>query len=169
MAALLPEGAIVCDEAITAMASCYGHTSGAPPHDYLQNTGGSIGMGIPVATGAAVACPGRKVVSMQADGSAMYTIQALWTQAREQLDVLTIVFANRTYAILQHEMRGVGVAELGENSRRMLNIDHPTLDFVRMAQGMGVEAARAGTVAELVSLARSALNRRGPFLIEATL
>ena len=165
----LPEGAIVCDEALTAMGFLYTHTTASAPHDYLQNTGGAIGIGIPLAVGAAIACPGRKVVTVQADGSGMYTLQGLWTQARERLDVLTIVLANRSYAILNHEMRGVGVTKLGENSLRMLNLDDPTLDFVRLAQGMGVDAARAITVAELADLVKSALRRPGPFLIEAVL
>ena len=166
---LVPEGAIVVDEALTAMQFVFSSTIGAAPHEYLQNTGGALGIGIPLAIGAAVACPARKVVTLQADGSGMYTIQGLWTQARERLNILTIVLANRSYAILHHEMRGVGVTELGENSRRMLNLDDPTLDFVRLAQGMGVEAARATNVAELADLMRAALVRPGPFLIEAVL
>ncbi len=111
----------------------------------MMGTGGSIGGGIPMATGAAIACPDRKVINLEADGSGMYTVQGLWTQARENLDVVTIVFANRTYAILHGEMRNVGVNAIGENARRMLDLDHPALDWVSLAKGMGVEAARADT------------------------
>ena len=169
VAALLPEDAIVCDESITASGHVFAHTAGCPPHDYLQITGGAIGIGIPMAAGAAVACPDRKVVATQADGSAMSTIQGLWTQARENLDIVTVVFSNRTYAILNGEMRGVGVNEVGLNARRMLNLDDPALDFVSIARGMGVEAARADTADELVKLLDGAMRRRGPFLIEAVL
>jgi len=167
VAQLLPQGAIICDEAVTAGGFLYLHTAASAAHDYLQNTGGAIGNGIPMAVGAAIACADRKVICVQADGSGMYTIQGLWTQARERLDVLTIVLANRAYAILQWEMRELGVRELGENARRMLNLDDPTLDFVLLAQGMGVEAARAKTVEDFLRLMRFALARRGPFLIEA--
>ena len=141
----------------------------AAPHDYMMGTGGSIGGGIPMATGAAIACPGRKVINLEADGSGMYTVQGLWTQARENLDVVTIVFSNRTYAILHGEMRNVGVGAIGENARRMLDLDHPSLDWVSLAKGMGVEAARADTCERFDALLDSALSRRGPFLIEAVL
>lgn len=169
VASLLPDHAIVCDEALTAMAHLNARTAGAATHDYLQVTGGAIGIGIPLAIGAALACPDRKVVTMQADGSGMYSIQGLWTQARERLDILTIVLANRSYAILHHEMRGVGVTQLGDNARRMLNLDDPTLDFVSLARGMGVEAVRAQSNEELVRAVDAAMRRRGPFLIEAVL
>ncbi|MHB2168544.1 acetolactate synthase large subunit [Alsobacter sp. R-9] len=165
--ALLPEGAILVDESITASGHVFAATRAAPQHDYLQITGGSIGIGIPLAAGAAVACPERKVVAVQADGSAMYTIQGLWTQARENLDIVTVIVANRTYAILNGEMRGVGVNEVGVNARRMLNLDDPVLDFVGIARGLGVEAARATTAEDLADLLRGAMGRRGPFLIEA--
>ena len=141
----------------------------APPHDYLQLTGGAIGIGIPLAVGAAVACPDRKVIGLQADGSGMYTVQGLWTQARENLDVVTIVFANRSYAILQGEMRNVGVNEFGAQRQRMLKLDEPALDWVAMAKGMGVEAGRATTVEEFLRIFEGALGRRGPFLIEAVI
>ncbi|HUX74275.1 MAG TPA: acetolactate synthase large subunit [Steroidobacteraceae bacterium] len=169
VAQLLPEGAIVCDEAVTAGGFLFAHSAASAAHDYLQNAGGAIGNGIPMAVGAAVACADRKVISVQADGSGMYTIQGLWTQARERLDVLTIVLANRAYAILQREMRELGVRELGENARRMLNLGDPDLDFVLLAQGMGVDAARARSVEDFLRLMRFALARRGPFLIEAVL
>jgi acetolactate synthase-1/2/3 large subunit len=167
--ALLPENAIVCDESVTSGRMFYSQTHAAPPHDYLQLTGGAIGIGVPLAAGAAVACPDRKVIGLQADGSAMYTIQGLWTQARENLDVITVIFANRTYAILHHEMRNVGVNHFGRNAARMLNLDEPALDFVQMARSMGVEAERASTSEEFARAMRAALSRKGPFLIEAVI
>jgi acetolactate synthase I/II/III large subunit len=135
----------------------------------MLTTGGAIGIGIPAAIGAAIACPHRKVIGLQADGSGMYTVQGLWTQARENLDIVTIVFSNRTYAILHAEMRNVGVNEFGRNARRILNIDEPALDWVMMARGMGVEAGRAETCEDFTRLLEGALGRRGPFLIEAVL
>jgi acetolactate synthase-1/2/3 large subunit len=167
VARLLPENAIICDESVTSGRRFFGLSQHAAPHDYLQLTGGAIGIGIPLAAGAAVACPDRKVIGLQADGSGMYTVQGLWTQARENLDVVTIVFSNRAYAILQGEMRNVGVNRFGRNAQRMLSIDEPALDWVAMARGMGVEAGRAATVEEFVKLFEGALSRRGPFLIEA--
>ncbi|TJW83667.1 MAG: acetolactate synthase large subunit, partial [Mesorhizobium sp.] len=163
----LPENAIVCDEAVTSARRYFALSAFAAPHDYMMGTGGSIGGGIPMATGAAIACPGRKVINLEADGSGMYTVQGLWTQARERLDVVTIVFSNRTYAILHGEMRNVGVNAIGENARRMLDLDQPALDWVSLANGMGVEAARADTCERFEALLDSALSRPGPFLIEA--
>ncbi|MEW6630961.1 MAG: acetolactate synthase large subunit [Pseudomonadota bacterium] len=165
----LPENAIVCDEAVTSARRYFALSAFAAPHDYMMGTGGSIGGGMPMATGAAIACPDRKVVNLEADGSGMYTVQALWTQAREKLDVVTIVFSNRTYAILHGEMRNVGVNVIGENARRMLDLDQPALDWVSLAKGMGVEAARADTCERFDALLESALSRPGPFLIEAAI
>ncbi len=167
LAAAIPENAIVCDEMISSGRQFFGISEQSAPHDFLALTGGAIGGGIPMATGAAIACPDRKVLSLQADGSGMYTLQGLWTQARENLDVLTVVFANAKYAILQGEMRAVGVNDFGVNARRMLTLDEPVLDWTLMARGMGVEAARAETMEDFNSLFDSALRRRGPFLIEA--
>jgi acetolactate synthase I/II/III large subunit len=167
VARLLPENCIVCDESVSSGRMFYRLSQDAPPHDYLQLTGGSIGIGIPLAVGAAVACPDRKVIGMQADGSGMYTVQGLWTQARENLDVVTVIFANRTYAILHGEMRNVGVNDFGHNAKRMLNLDEPALDWVLMARGMGVEAVRVSTAEEFIKSFRSAMSRKGPFLIEA--
>ncbi len=167
LAHLMPENAIVCDESVTSGRDFFRSTHGAAPHDFLQLTGGSIGEGIPMATGAAVACPDRKVIGLQADGSGMYTVQGLWTQARERLDVVTIVFANRLYKILHGELQNVGAGTPGENARRMLDLDDPALDWVRIASGMGVEAARADTAEAFFDLLRSAMSRKGPFLIEA--
>ena len=128
--ALLPEGAIVADEAQTGGLWAAGATAGAPRHDWLTLTGGAIGMGMPLATGAAVACPDRPVINLEADGSAMYTLQSLWTQAREGLDVTTIIFSNRSYAILNLELSRVGVAEPGPKALSMLDLTGPDLDFV---------------------------------------
>lgn len=168
-AALLPEGAIVSDESITSGRAFFRDSLQGPAHDYMQLTGGAIGIGLPIATGAAIACPDRRVVSLQADGSAMYTIQSLWTQAREELDVTTIIFSNRAYAILEQEMVNVGITHYGDNARRMLRFDQPALDWVSLARGHGVEAARAETGEVLADLLRASLRRKGPFLIEAVI
>jgi acetolactate synthase-1/2/3 large subunit len=167
LGALLPEGAIVSDEANTSGLTAPGHTAGALPHDWLCLTGGAIGQGLPVATGAAVACPDRKVVNLQADGSALYTLQALWTQAREGLDVVTILFNNRSYAILNMELNRVGAASVGPKARSLLDLSEPDLDFVALARGMGVPAHRATTATELSDLLARALVEPGPALIEA--
>lgn len=168
--ALLPEGAIVVDEANTAGLWLADATAGAPPHDWLTLTGGAIGQGLPAATGAAVACPGRRVLCLEADGSAMYTLQALWTQAREGLDVTTIVLNNRSYAILQWELARVGSTEPpGPAARRLLELTPPDLDFVALARGMGVQAATATTAEELADLLARAIRTPGPSLIDAIL
>ncbi|HEX5366553.1 MAG TPA: acetolactate synthase large subunit [Acidimicrobiales bacterium] len=166
VAALLPEGAIVSDEGNTSGLFTAGLTAGAPPHDWLCLTGGAIGQGLPVATGAAVACPDRRVVSLEADGSALYTIQALWTQAREQLDVVTILLNNRSYAVLNMELDRVGAGAPGSRARDMLDLSRPDLDFVAVSQGLGVPASRARTADELVGQLRRALAEDGPRLIE---
>ncbi|MGP9811019.1 acetolactate synthase large subunit [Rhodopseudomonas sp. NSM] len=162
----LPEQAIVCDEALTS-SGFFDYSYDAPPHDYLQITGGAIGIGIPMAAGAAVACPDRKVINLQADGSGMYTVQGLWTHARENLDVLTIVFSNRSYATLWGEMSKVGAQTPGRNAQRMLQLDQPELDWTKIAQGLGVDASRATTASEFERALDAALGRRGPCLIEA--
>ncbi|QYK42184.1 MAG: acetolactate synthase large subunit [Paracoccaceae bacterium] len=163
----MPVDAIICDESVTSGRDFFRHTYGAEPHDFLQLTGGAIGLGIPLATGAAVACPDRKVVTLQADGSGMYTLQGLWTQARERLDVLTIIFSNRRYQILLGELKNVGAGTPGRNASRMLNLDSPALDWVSLAAGMGVEAVRTDTAQGFADLLRTAVGRKGPFLIEA--
>jgi acetolactate synthase-1/2/3 large subunit len=169
LGALLPEGAIVADESVTTGRGFFKQTAGAPPHDWLNNMGGSIGLGMPLATGAAVACPDRKVLCLEGDGSGMYTLQSLWTQARENLDVTTVVFANRTYAILHHELSGVGAGTPGKKAADMLDIGRPDLDWVALARGMGVEASRATTADEFNRELAAALSHRGPRLIEAVL
>jgi acetolactate synthase-1/2/3 large subunit len=165
----LPEGAIVVDEAITAGLGLAAGTAGAAAHDWLGITGGAIGQGLPVATGAAVAAPGRRVVCVEADGSAMYTIQALWTQARESLDVTTIVISNRAYAILQIEMHRMLAEPPGPTAASLLGLGRPSLDMVALAKGLGVPAVSAATVAELDASLRRSLAEPGPFLIEAVL
>jgi acetolactate synthase I/II/III large subunit len=167
--ALLPENAIVADEAIGSGRGMHPYTLGAQPHDWLQICGGAIGLGLPMATGAAVACPDRKVIGLQADGSAMYTLQALWTQAREGLDVTTVLFANRAYASLKHELFNVGARNPGRKALDMLEIGRPDLDFVSLARGMGVEAGRATTNAEFIRELRAGLASEGPYLIEAVI
>ncbi len=167
IAALLPDNAIVVDESISAGRNFFPASQGAKAHDYLQLTGGSIGAGLPLSVGAAIACPDRKVINMEGDGSSMYTIQALWTQARERLDVVTVIFANRGYQILKAELVGVGAKEWGARAESMLSIADPDISWVKMAQGMGVEAAAASTCEELAKLLKHAVERPGPFLIEA--
>jgi len=169
LAALLPESAIVSDEMISVSASILTHLEFAAPHVQLPITGGAIGQGLPVAVGAAVACPDRKVVALQADGSAMYSLQALWTMARENLDVAVVIFSNRRYRILDIEMRRTAAPPIGSRADAMLDLRRPDLDFVSLAQGMGVPAARAATVEEFTSQFRAAMSERGPRLIEAVL
>lgn len=165
--ALLPEGAIVSDEGNTSGLFAPGATAGAPPHDWLCLTGGAIGQGLPVATGAAIACPDRRVVSLQADGSALYTIQSLWTQARESLDVVTIIYNNRSYAVLNMELARVGAEGGGPKAQDLLDLSRPDIDFVALSQGLGVPATRATTADELSDQLRRALAESGPSLIEA--
>jgi acetolactate synthase-1/2/3 large subunit len=159
----------VMDEALTSGYFLPGATVGAPAHDWLTLTGGAIGQGLPAATGAAVACPDRPVIALQADGSAMYTIQALWTQAREQLDVTTVICDNSAYAILAGELENVGAASGGERAGKLLDLGGPSLDFVALATGMGVPATRATTADELAGQFRAALAEPGPHLIDAVL
>jgi acetolactate synthase-1/2/3 large subunit len=169
VAALLPESAIVSDEMISVGGEVLPYLIGAAPHDQLPVTGGSIGQGIPVALGAAMACPERKVVALQADGSAMYTLQSLWTIARENLDVVTVIFANRRYRILDVEMRRTGANGYGERANRMIDIGRPDLDWVKLSTGMGVAATRATSVAEFTAQFRTAIAGKGARLIEAVI
>ena len=166
--ALLPEGAIIVDEAATSGLWAGGATAGCPKHDWLTLTGGAIGIGLPLSVGAAVACPDRPVVNLQADGSAMYTIQALWTMAREGLDVTTIIFNNRSYAILNMELQRVG-ATPGPKALDMLDLSRPDLSFVSLAQGMGVDAVACTDAESFTTALDSALSAPGPHLIEAIL
>jgi acetolactate synthase-1/2/3 large subunit len=168
LAALLPADAVVVDEGVTTGRAMFGALCAAAPHDWLQLCGGAIGAGIPMATGAALGAPGRRVVGLQADGSALYTLQGLWTQARENLDVTTVIFANRRYAILQRELAQVG-ARPGPATSAMFELQRPDLDWVQLAAGFGVEAARADSMERFNDLFVQANARRGPFLIEAVL
>ena len=166
---MLPERAIVADESITSGRSLPWATAGSPRHDILTVTGGAIGQGLPVATGAAVACPDRPVLCLESDGSAMYSLTALWTHAREQLNVTTVILNNRSYAILRMELQRVGAAETGGRAGELLDLSRPDLDFVALATGMGVPATRATTCEELAEQLRGAFAEPGPHLIEAML
>ena len=165
LAALLPENCIVSEDAVTSGRALLAPTFNAAPHDWIQITGGAIGQGFPAATGAALACPDRKVVCLQADGAGMYTLQALWTQAREELDVVNVVFANRIYKILHGELLAVG-AKPGVASNELFDLARPELDWVHLANGMGVEAARVDRLEAFADAFRAACGRRGPFLIQ---
>ncbi|MBK3643221.1 acetolactate synthase large subunit [Streptomyces sp. MBT33] len=165
--ALLPEGAIVVDEANTSGLWLPGATAGAPRHDWLTLTGGAIGQGLPLAAGAALACPDRPVLCLEADGSAMYTLSALWTHAREGLDITTVIFSNSAYAILRMESQRLGTSADGPARRDLLDLSRPRLDFVALARGMGVPATRATTAEDFTAQLRTALAEPGPHLIEA--
>jgi acetolactate synthase-1/2/3 large subunit len=164
--ALLPEHAIVVDEGNTEGIYTFFHTQGSPPHDWLFNTGGSIGLGLPCAVGAAVGCPERKVVCLEGDGSGMYTIQALWTMAREKLDITTVVFANRSYRILNIELERVGATGAGERAKSMFDLSKPDLDYVGLARSMGVDAVRPDSAEAFTREFDRAMRERGPHLIE---
>ena len=165
--ALLPDKAIISDEAQTSGVRLPSFTAGAPRHDVLALTGGSIGQGLPVAVGAATASPGRPVLALIGDGSAMYTIQALWTIAREGLDVTTIIFNNRSYGILNIELERVGADKIGPKAKAQLDLSEPAIDFVSMAKGMGVAGQRTATAEEFNAALEKAVKTRGPYLIEA--
>ena len=165
LGALMPEGAVIADESVTYGRGFFANTKAAPHHDWLNVTGGAIGGGMPMATGAAIGAPGRRVINMQADGSAMYTVQALWTQAREKLDVTTVILSNRKYQILIGELANVG-ANPGRTALDMLDIGNPDLDWPKMANAMGIEAASTDSCGGFADLLASSLNRKGPFLIE---
>ncbi len=167
LGALLPEGAIVSDEGNTSGLWAPGATAGAPPHDWLCLTGGAIGDGLPVALGAATACPDRPVLCLESDGSAMYTISALWTMAREQANITTILLNNASYAVLNMELNRVGAEAPGPRAKEMLDLHGPTPDFVSISTGMGVPATRATTAEELCEQMGAALATPGPALIEA--
>lgn len=165
--ALLPEGAVVINEALTSGRSLFEMTNCAAPHDWLELTGGSIGIGIPLATGAAVACPDRRTVCLQADGSGMYTLQGLWTQARERLNVTTVIYSNRAYAILRQELENLGISEPGRNATDMMDLGRPELDWVSLAKGMGVEGVRVTSAEAFNDAFAASMEHDGPFLIEA--
>lgn len=164
--ATLPEGAIVADESNTSGLFAPGATAGCPRHDWLTLTGGAIGIGLPLALGAAVACPDRPVLCLESDGSAMYTIQALWTMAREGSNVTTILYNNRSYAVLNMELSRVGATAVGSQARRMLDLTEPDQDFVDIARGMGVDAVRATDAEDLCIHLERCLSTPGPHVIE---
>ncbi len=166
IAALLPQDAIVVDEAVTSSRFIAGPTLSARGHDWLAVTGGAIGYGLPAAVGAAVACPDRKVVALEGDGSAMYTLQSLWTMAREGLDVTVIIFSNRGYQILRGELTNVGVTDVGRNAVRMFDVVEPSLDWVALAKGHGVQGVRVTDMTEFNAAFAQAMAERGPRLIE---
>ena len=166
LAALIPEHAAVTDEAITTGRGFGAAMAGAPPHDWLSIMGGAIGWGLPAAVGAAIGAPERKVIALEGDGSALYTLQALWTMARENLDVTVIVFANRSYKILHTELANVGAGAPGRRATELLTLDRPDLDWVALAKGHGVEAGRAASLEEFAQQFRRGLARRGPYLVE---
>jgi len=167
LAANLPEDALISDEMVSSAARVHTHLRAAAPHQFMPVTGGSIGQGLPVALGAAVAAPGRKVVALESDGSAMYTLQSLWSMARANLDVVIVILANRRYRILDIEMQRTGAQGFGERANGMIDIARPQIDFVKMAEALGVEASRAMTAREFTGAFESAVKRKGPFLIEA--
>ena len=169
IAAVMPENCIVMDEAATSGLPFFGASAGAPAHTYMALTGGAIGQGLPCATGAAVACPDRKVIAFQADGSGMYTLQALWTQAREGLDVTTLLFSNRSYAILRGELANVGAGNPGRKALDMLDLGHPDLDWVGLARSMGVPGARVTTMDAFNDRFAEGIAAPGPFLVEVVL
>ena len=167
VAELMPENAIISDEAATSGLALFPLTAGAAKHDWLNLTGGSIGQGLPLGVGAAIACPDRKVMCLQADGSAMYTLQALWTMARENLDVTTVILNNSSYAILNIELARVGVSNPGPKALSMLDLSNPTIDWVALSEGQGVPAVRADTVEDFHKALKDALAHKGPRLVEA--
>ena len=156
---------MIADESVTFGRGFFPLTKAAPPHDWLNVTGGAIGGGMPIATGAAIGAPGRRVINLQADGSAMYTVQALWTQAREQLDITTVVMSNRKYEILLGELANVG-ANPGRTALDMMDIGNPDIDWPALAGSLGVEAARTDSAEGFADLLGQSLKRTGPFLIE---
>ncbi|MHB8616317.1 MAG: acetolactate synthase large subunit [Candidatus Acidiferrales bacterium] len=169
VAAVLPEDAIVVDESMTSGRGMMAATKGCPPHDWLANTGGSIGIAMPLAVGAAVACPARRVLCLTADGSGMYTSQALWTMAREGLKVTTVVFANRDYAVLKREFANLGIENPGTRASNLFEIGCPDLDWVSLAKGMGVLGTRVTSLDAFAPALREGFQSEGPTLIEVPL
>ncbi|MGA9353431.1 MAG: acetolactate synthase large subunit [Terriglobales bacterium] len=167
--ALLPKNIIVVDESMTSGRGMMAMTSGAPPHDWLANTGGSIGIALPLAVGAAVACPDRRVLCLSSDGSNMYTLQALWTMAREGLNITTVVFANRDYAVLKREFSYLDIGNPGPKAAAMFDIGRPDLDWTLLAKGMGVPGIRVTSLDAFSSALRAGLEGDGPTLIEVPL
>jgi len=166
---LLPENAIVVDESMTSGRGMMAATQGAPPHDWLTNTGGSIGIALPLAVGAAVACPDRRVLCLSADGSGMYTAQALWTMAREGLKITAVIFANRVYSVLKREFSYLGVGDPGPRARDLFEIGRPDIDWVLLAKGMGVAGCRVTSLESFGEALKGGFESDGPTLIEVRL
>jgi acetolactate synthase-1/2/3 large subunit len=169
LAALMPEHSIISDEGVSAGLPLLPFTAGAPPHDWLFGTGGSIGQGLPVGVGAAVACPDRRVICLQADGSGMYTVQALWTQARESLNVTNVIYKNNAYRILAIEHERVGAGTPGPKAHDLFALDRPDIDWIQLANSMGVPAWRATTAEDFSRVLERSLREPGPSLIEASI
>ncbi len=169
LAAMQPENAIIVDEAVTTGLSYFLLPTALPAHSVVNVSGGSIGQGMPCATGAAIACPDRPVIDLQADGSALYTVQALWTQAREALNVTTLICSNRSYRILQMELSRSGIEPYGPNTRVLTELTNPPIDWVRIAQGFGVPGVTVSTAKDLARELGRALSEPGPHLIEMLL
>lgn len=167
IARLTPDHAIYADESNTASLPLLMMLARGRPHSHLPLAGGSIGQGLPLAVGAALAAPDRKVVCPHGDGGAAYTMQALWTMAREKLDVTTVIYANRSYAILNYELHRVGATAAGESARSMLDLHNPEMNWMKIASGLGIEASRATTTEEFAAQYDAAMKHRGPRLIEA--
>lgn len=165
--ALLPERAIVIDETISSRSALAAATVGAPRHDVLTQCGGAMGEGMPLAIGAAIAAPDRPVVTLESDGCAIYTLSALWTQARENLDITNVILNNRSYAILREEWQHLVGADVDPESNSLFDLTGPTIDYVKLAEGFGVPASRATTAEELAEQFSRALREPGPHLIEA--
>jgi acetolactate synthase I/II/III large subunit len=169
MTTLLPENAIISEEAVSCSGEIERHVRCAAAHDWLPVAGGAIGQGLPVAVGAALACPARKVVALEADGSGMYTPQSLWTMAREQLDVAVVILANRRYQVLEIEMARTGSGNIGPQADALMDLHRPELDWVLLAKSMGVEAARTENTLEFRIEFANAMSAHGPRLIEAVI
>ncbi len=167
VAQLMPSDSIVSDEAVTCGLPMFPATENAPPHDWMTITGGAIGQGLPLSLGAALACPQRKVIALQADGSAMYTVQALWTMARENTDVTVVIMNNQSYSILNLELKGVGAGQPTEKTLSMFDLSRPDINWVSIAKGMGVPATQATTAEAFYQQFSTAMSKRGPSLIEA--
>jgi acetolactate synthase-1/2/3 large subunit len=165
----MPDNAVISDDAVTAGLPIFMATKSARPHDWLMLTGGAIGQGIPAAIGAAVACPDRKVLSLNGDGAAMYTVQGLWTIARENLDVTTVIFANHAYRILNIELARTGAGNPGPAAKKLLDLGEPRIDWVALAGGLGIPAVRASTAEEFDAAFAKAMAGKGPAFIEAAL
>jgi acetolactate synthase-1/2/3 large subunit len=169
VAAVLPDNAIVVDESMTSGRGLMEATASVGPHDWLANTGGSIGIAMPLAVGAAVACPQRRVLCLSADGSGLYTAQALWTMAREKLNVTTVIYANRVYGVLKREFAGLGLGDPGPRALDMFEIGRPDVDWVALAKGLGVPGNRVSSLEEFAEKLREGFANAGPSLIQVDL